>query len=178
MKTSGSIRALMIIGATLCLGWLAFFIWVAFFFSQAYMRFQSKSVKNASMRFAESRADGILLEEQIGHIKSHSGRISFLHDDGTVHARYFKRPISIIGISGNLVWTYYRDKPALVLPALEEGPTMGNVIANCVAEPIDVEVDELGYLLITKENGDVITCDPGYGTGTTLSVEQLYQVGG
>src|SRR5690606_42159103 len=128
MKTSGSIRALMIIGATLCLGWLAFFIWVAFFPSQAYMRFQSKSVKNASMRFAESRADGILLEEQIGHIKSHSGRISFLHDDRTAHARNFKRPISIIGISGKLVWTEYRDKTAVVLPALDEVPMMAKVI--------------------------------------------------
>lgn len=138
-------------------------VWAMFFPSQWFLKSTAKRA-NITINYAKSLKDGILISERIDKTRFSSGRILYLLDDGTMHSRYFSKPMTIKSISGNLLWT--SQGSSLELPDLEPGPKMKSIISKCEAEPVqEVKVDSLGYLLITEKNGEIIRCNPGYGAG-------------
>lgn len=79
-------------------------VWAMFFPSQWFLKSTAKRA-NITINYAKSLKDGILISERIDKTRFSSGRILYLLDDGTMHSRYFNKPVTIKGISGNLLWT-------------------------------------------------------------------------
>ncbi|RQP17349.1 MAG: hypothetical protein EAS52_09065 [Parapedobacter sp.] len=160
-------RKLIGIGVVSWLVFSAFLVWAMFFPSQGFLRSTASRAKSITTSYAKSVTGGILIAENIHKTRFSSGRIVYLLDDGIMYSRYFNRPIRIRGISGSLVWTSASGGLSLVLPALEMGPAMDDILAGCGAVQVTVEIDTLGYLLVTREDGALIRCDPGHGAGVS-----------
>lgn len=160
-------RKLIRIGVVGWLAFSAFMLWAMFFPSQGFLKSTASRARSVTISYAKSLTGGILIAERIHKTRFSSGRIVYLLADGTMYSRYSNRPEAIRGISGNLVWTSATNGLSLVLPTLEKGPKMKNIIAGCGVRPIEVEIDSLGYLLLTREDGALVTCDPGYGAGVS-----------
>lgn len=140
-------------------------VWAMFFPSQRLLKSTAKRASIA-INYARSLKDGILISEEIDKTRFSSGRIVFLLDDGTLYSRYFNKSVRIRGVSGNLLWT--SQGSSFELPSLQPGPEMKSIISKCgPGSVLKVQVDSLGYLLVTKDNGEIIKCNPGYGAGTS-----------
>lgn len=133
-----------------------------FFPSQWFLKYTAKRA-NITINYAESLKNGILISERIDKTRFSSGRMIYLLDDGTLYSRYFNQSISIKGISGNLVWTSASGGLSFVLPDFKKGLKIEDAVAQCGVIPIKIEIDTLGYLRVTTENGEVIPCNPKYG---------------
>lgn len=143
-------------------------VWGIFFPPQAFLRFQAGRARNTTTVYAERLTEGLLLAERMYMGRFSISRIVYIQDDGRMYSRYFNQPTTQVrGVSGRLVWSADPEEPALELPLLNKRPTMKEVIAKCGLHPIEIEVDALGYLQVMQEDGTVIACDPGYGTGVS-----------
>lgn len=153
------------IGIAAWLAFALFMVWAIFFPSQAFLQSMASRARSTTIVYVKGLESGILLAERINMTRFSTSRIVYLQDDGTMHSRYFNRPKYIRGVSGHLVWTTAPNGLSLELPKLEGGPMMNDVLETCGVQPVAVEIDSLGFLLATREDGETVRCNPGFGAG-------------
>lgn len=159
------------IGVGLCIAFFLFLLWAIFFPSQGYLRWTARRAAGSTLESSASLPEGVLIAENLAMGRYTNSRISFLLDDGTVYSRFLSGRKGVRGLSGRLVWTTASGGPSLILPELKDGPRMDAIIADCGLEPIEIYIDSMGYLQVTRADGEVVICDPGYGAGRQPQVE-------